>query len=287
MPMKKMPRPITDDAALLKFAKETAALLGPNCRTTGPEEGRCGRAVIVDDEGRALVVEREGDAKLTVTAKTDRVPSPRIGVSALSPAHVKDHICRRLYPLHARAVEEEQREKAAAARQRQARVAQEQRRTAAVFADRWSDEPFIALLADLLPCSAVEALAGVLQHLTNPGVVRRWLAAHSRGSAEMGYTAEDHFPLRGGESANAGTGKAAFVREWTSPDTVDDVAPLLDCCHLEALARYLDDFPGSDDAYAMRWRTVHVASNPDCHGLEYHGLAATQAPAAAQRAGVQ
>ncbi|MFJ4748885.1 hypothetical protein [Streptomyces albogriseolus] len=98
------------------FAAELARELGTHCRTAPlPAEGTS--RLIVDDDGRALRLrqrqrQRQRDSRhperLRVYAALpdeSEVSAPSIGVTASSARHVAREIVRRLYPLHAEAVQ--------------------------------------------------------------------------------------------------------------------------------------------------------------------------------------
>ncbi|MFF1276949.1 hypothetical protein ACFVZC_26600 [Streptomyces marokkonensis] len=95
------------------FADAVASALGTHCRTAPlPGYGRNLARLIVDDEDRALRL-RQPDAhrpqRLQVSAglpNEEQVSAPSIQVSTISAAHVAREIKRRLYPLHAQAMEQ-------------------------------------------------------------------------------------------------------------------------------------------------------------------------------------
>ncbi|MGW3384504.1 hypothetical protein ACWDCO_30585 [Streptomyces albogriseolus] len=92
------------------FAAELARELGTHCRTA-PLPAEDTSRLIVDDDGRALRL-RQRDSRhperLRVYAALpdeSEVSAPSIGVTASSTRHVAREIVRRLYPLHAEAVQ--------------------------------------------------------------------------------------------------------------------------------------------------------------------------------------
>lgn len=94
------------------FAEEVATALGTHCRTAPLSGyGRGLARLIVDDEDRALRLcqpDAHRPQRLQVFAglpDEERVAAPSIQVSTISAAHVVREIKRRLYPLHAQAVE--------------------------------------------------------------------------------------------------------------------------------------------------------------------------------------
>ncbi|MER6405861.1 hypothetical protein ABT269_20455 [Streptomyces viridosporus] len=95
------------------FAEEVATALGTHCRTAPlPGYGRGLARLIVDDEDRALRL-CQPDARRPQRLKVfaglpdeQRVATPSIQVSTISAAHVAREIKRRLYPLHAQAMEQ-------------------------------------------------------------------------------------------------------------------------------------------------------------------------------------
>ncbi|QEU83364.1 hypothetical protein CP969_00050 [Streptomyces viridosporus T7A] len=95
------------------FAEEVATALGTHCRTAPLPGYRRGLArLIVDDEDRALRL-CQPDARRPQRLKVfaglpdeERVAAPSIQVSTISAAHVAREIKRRLYPLHAQAMEQ-------------------------------------------------------------------------------------------------------------------------------------------------------------------------------------
>ncbi|MEW2078142.1 hypothetical protein AB0941_31860 [Streptomyces sp. NPDC013433] len=95
------------------FAEEVAAALGTHCRTAPlPGYGRGLARLIVDDEDRALRLcqpDAHRPQRLQVFAglpDEEQVAAPSIQVSTISAAHVAREIKRRLYPLHAQAMEQ-------------------------------------------------------------------------------------------------------------------------------------------------------------------------------------
>ncbi|MFC9892042.1 hypothetical protein ACFW3A_21840 [Streptomyces pilosus] len=94
------------------FAEEVAAALGTHCRTAPlPGYGRGLARLIVDDEDRAVRLcqsDARSPQRLQVFAglpDEEQVSAPSIQVSTISAAHVAREITRRLYPLHAQAME--------------------------------------------------------------------------------------------------------------------------------------------------------------------------------------
>ncbi|MDQ0994815.1 hypothetical protein [Streptomyces sp. V3I7] len=93
------------------FAEDVARELGTHCRTAPMDGyGRRPARLIIDSDGRALRVfaDRRKPGRLEICAALPDdadVRTPSIGVSAISARHVAREIVRRLYPLHAQAVE--------------------------------------------------------------------------------------------------------------------------------------------------------------------------------------
>ncbi|CAL9670576.1 hypothetical protein [Streptomyces griseomycini] len=95
------------------FAEEVATALGTHCRTAPlPGYARGLARLIVDDEDRALRLcqpDAHRPQQLRVFAglpDEEQVSAPSIQVSTISAAHVAREIKRRLYPLHAQAMEQ-------------------------------------------------------------------------------------------------------------------------------------------------------------------------------------
>ncbi|MGP4001740.1 hypothetical protein [Streptomyces sp. 8N706] len=105
-----IPKPITDQTDMDRYARQIASQLGRNGRTEALPGHGAPAARIVDDEGRALEVVRDYSRsdQLTIYARLPEdapASAPSIGVSALSPGHVAGHIRRRLYPAHTEALD--------------------------------------------------------------------------------------------------------------------------------------------------------------------------------------
>ncbi|MFE8018266.1 hypothetical protein ACFU3O_36745 [Streptomyces antibioticus] len=108
-----MTRELTTQDEFDAFADEVARELGTHCRTA-ELTGYFGSLVrlIIDGDGRALHLRRPDDAhpdRLRIHAALPdetRVIAPSIGVTTLSARHVARQITRRLYPLHAEAVQQ-------------------------------------------------------------------------------------------------------------------------------------------------------------------------------------
>ncbi|CAL9327872.1 hypothetical protein [Streptomyces sp. enrichment culture] len=94
------------------FADAVATALETHCRTTPlPGYARGPARLIIDDEDRALRLcqpDAHRPPRLRVFAglpNEEQIAAPSIQVSAISAAHVAREITRRLYPLHAQAME--------------------------------------------------------------------------------------------------------------------------------------------------------------------------------------
>lgn len=105
-----MPQELTTQEQFDAFVADVARELGTHCRTA-PLPAEDMSRLIVDDDGRALRL-RQRDSRhpkqLRVYAALpdeSEVSSPSIGVTASSARHVAREIVRRLYPLHAEAVQ--------------------------------------------------------------------------------------------------------------------------------------------------------------------------------------
>jgi hypothetical protein len=108
-----MPQEFTTQEQFDTFADEVARELGTHCRTaTLPEYARGLARLIIDDDGRALRLcqpddQRPGRLKIYAALPDEtQTSAPSIGVTASSARHVAREITRRLYPLHAEAVEQ-------------------------------------------------------------------------------------------------------------------------------------------------------------------------------------
>jgi hypothetical protein len=95
------------------FADEVARELGTHCRTAElTDYGRGLGRIVVDGDGRALRLhqpdDRRPDRLKIYAALPDetKMIAPSIGVTARSAQHVAREITRRLYPLHAEAVDQ-------------------------------------------------------------------------------------------------------------------------------------------------------------------------------------
>ncbi|MFD7444081.1 hypothetical protein [Streptomyces sp. NPDC059909] len=108
-----MPQELTTQELLDAFADAVARELGTHCRTAPLHEYERGLArLIVDGDGRALRMcqpddQQPGRLKIYAALPDESlVQAPSIGVTASSARHVAREITRRLYPLHAQAVED-------------------------------------------------------------------------------------------------------------------------------------------------------------------------------------
>ncbi|MGW7365422.1 hypothetical protein ACWGI8_18760 [Streptomyces sp. NPDC054841] len=107
-----MPQELTSQEQFDAFADEVARQLGTHCRTAPLPEFRRGLArLVTDGDGRALHLcqpDRQRPGRLKIYAAIPgetQVQASSIGVTASSARHVASEITRRLYPLHAQAVE--------------------------------------------------------------------------------------------------------------------------------------------------------------------------------------
>lgn len=108
-----MSQELTTQEQFDAFADEVARELGTHCRTAPLDEYARGLGrLVVDGDGRALRLCQPDDqqpGRLKIYAgipDETQMQAPSIGVTAMSARHVSREIIRRLYPLHAQAVEE-------------------------------------------------------------------------------------------------------------------------------------------------------------------------------------
>ncbi|MFI8169728.1 hypothetical protein ACIGAN_25675 [Streptomyces sp. NPDC085931] len=106
-----MAQQLTTQNEMDAFAEQVARELGTHCRTRPGYPHKLGR-IIIDDENRGLRLyqydPRRPDRLQIYAGLPDetQVQAPSIKVTAISPAHVAREISRRLYPLHAQALEQ-------------------------------------------------------------------------------------------------------------------------------------------------------------------------------------
>lgn len=107
-----MPPDLTTQEQFDAFADEVSRELGTHCRTAPPPVRAHGLVrLVIDGDGRALTLWQPNDrqpTRLKVYAEmpdASPVLSPSIGVTASRARHVASEITRRLYPLHAEALE--------------------------------------------------------------------------------------------------------------------------------------------------------------------------------------